>query len=574
MKQLRDYQKQARNAMWDAIAVRKVKGTICAMPTGTGKGTVNADFAGGIVSKFPSQRVLCVTHSQILVGQNAEDFREQWPNLPFGIVSAGLGKKEYGYPVTFAGIGSIYKNPQNLGKINIVLVDEVQAVSDNENSMYGKLFEYLRSINPNLIIIGLSATPYRMGMGMLTESDLFDDVCIDMCTPEWIEWFVQEGYLLPLIAKKTTSFIETADVKLTAGEFNLKGLTNAAMRNDMTERAIAEALPLISERKSIAIYGVSIEHVQQIVMVLDSYGLDCEYVHSKAGDDHNKAALDRFNRGESRFIASMGQLTTGWNCPRLDCIIMLRPTRSPGLWVQMLGRGTRPFFMLDAVQGADGVWYVPDINTKEGRLTAIARSQKHSCLVLDFARNTEHIGPFDDPRIPEKRGAGGGMAIMKACQEGRMIDPDYIGCGTYAWPAVKYCKQCGHEFLFEIKFDSQTSGTAIMGNKKDPKPYVEPERVDFPVSRVSYVRHSKLGKPDSIKVIYTCGLRQFTTYLCPDHGGGATARAKHWWRLHIDGHPPNGIETWLERVSEARIPNAINVKLKKDWPEIMNWIFT
>ena len=573
MRVLRDYQKTARNAIWNAIAVEKSKGTLCAMPTGVGKGTQNADFAGGVAKMFPNQRILCVTHSQILVGQNAQDFREMWPDMSFGVVSAGLGLKQYGHQVTFAGIGSIARKPELLGKVNILIIDEAHAVSDKESSMYMKLIEYLRAVNPCLVVIGLTATPYRMGMGMLTEGDVFTDVCIDMTSPAWIEWFVSEGYLMPLIARKTSTFIETDDVKLTGGDFNVKGLSNAAMRNDMTERAIAEALPAVSDRRSIAIYCVSIEHIEQVVMVLDSYGIDCEFVHSKAGDDHNEAALARFDSGQSRFIASMGQLTTGWNCRRLDCIIMLRPTRSPGLWVQMLGRGTRPFYVLDAILHSDGVWRVPDLTAKEGRLASIAQSPKKSCLVLDFARNTEDLGPFDDPQVPRKRGKGGGPAIMKACQKGRMVDQEYIGCGTYAWPAERYCKECGMEYYFEIKFDSTTTGTAIMGNKSEAKPYVEPEIADFQVSRVSYMRHSKMGKPDSVKVSYFCGVRMFNMYLCPDHGGGATARARQWWRKHIDGSPPNGIDTWMERMDEARVPSSITVKLRKDYPDVMDWIF-
>lgn len=572
-RKLRDYQKTARNQIWHAIAVEKSKAVIAAMPTGVGKGTQNADLAGGIYTAYPSQRILCVTHSKILVSQNAQDFREMWPNLPMGIISAGLKLREYGMPIAFAGIGSIYKKPELLGKVNILIIDEAHAVSDKDTSMYVQLINYLRSVNPNLVVIGLTATPYRMGMGLLTEGEIFTNICIDMCSPEWIEWFVQEGYLLPLIAKRTSTFIDTSDVKLTGGDYNLKGLSNAAMRGDMTERAIAEALPVMADRKSIAIYCVSIEHVEQVVLALDAYGLECEYVHSKAGDDHNVAALERFNSGQTRFIASMGQLTTGWNCPRLDCIIMLRPTRSPGLWVQMLGRGTRPMYCRDAYEGADGVWRVPDLETKEGRLAAIARSQKHGCLVLDFARNTEDIGPFDDPRLPKRRGKGGGQAIMKACQKGRMIDPEYIGCGSYAWPAERYCKDCGVEYYFEVKFDSTTSGKAIMGNKRDPKPFVEPEIADFNVSRVTYMRHSKMGKPDSVKVSYFCGIRQFNMFLCPDHGGGATARARQWWRKHIDSSPPNGVDNWMERMDEAAIPKSIKVKLKKDWPDIMDWSF-
>lgn len=569
---LRDYQRTACRKIYNAIAAEKSKATICAMPTGVGKSLVNADFAGGIVTAFPGQRILCVTHSQILVGQNAEKMRELMPNIPFGVVSAGLGRREYGYPVTFAGIGSVYRAPEKLGKINIVLVDECHAISDKDKTMYAKLFDGLRKLNPNLVIIGLSATPYRMGMGLLTEGDTFTDVCVDMTTPEWIDWFVQEGFLVPLVARKTKTFIDTSDVAIVAGDFQKSGLSNAAMRGDMTEKALSEALPALTGRKSIAIYCVSIEHVEQVVMALDAEGIDCEFVHSKRSDDENDGALKRFGRGETRFIASMGQLTTGWDCPRLDCIIMLRPTRSPGLWVQMLGRGTRPMYCLDAYE-VDGAWIVPDLDTTSGRRFAIAQSQKHDCLVLDFARNTEEMGPFDDPRLPNRRGKGGGEPIMKACQKGRMVDQEYIGCGRYAWAAERHCKDCGYEFYFEVKFADSTSGAAIMTGKSSVKPYVEPEVANFPVSRVTYNRHTKIGKPDSIRVTYYCGpLRQFKTYLCPDHGGGATARAKQWWRKHIDQSPPHGIETWLERMDEAAVPSEVRVRLKKDYPDVVDWI--
>lgn len=569
----RDYQRVAARCIWNAIAVRKKKSTICAMPTGVGKSIVNADVAGGIVTRFPSQRILCVTHSQILVEQNAEKFQLMWPAIAYGIVSAGLKRKEYGNPVTFAGIGSIYRYPDLLGKINIVIVDECHAISDRDKSMYQKLFDALRLRNPNLVIIGLSATPYRTGMGLLTDGDTFEDICVDMTTPEWITWFVGEGYLVPLIAKKTAAYIDTSSVPLVAGDYQKSGLSNAAMKADMSERALAESFPVTQGRKSIAVYCTSVEHVQQVVLVLDSFGYDAEYVHSKRTEDENKQALARFNRGESRYIVSMGQLTTGWDCPRLDCEIILRPTRSPGLWVQILGRGTRPLWFLDAIEGEDGVWRVPDLETKEGRLASIAASQKQDCLVLDFARNTEDIGPFDDPQLPKKRGKGGGEAIMKACELGKMTNADYHGCGRYAWPAERFCKECGEEFYFEVKFDSTTSGKAIMkGVSGSGKPVPEVPIAQFPVDRVTYERHRKPGKPDSIKVSYYCGIKRFTQYLCPEHGGGATARAKDWWRRHVDALPPVTTNEWEARVNTARTPAKIVVKLKKDWPEIIGYL--
>jgi DNA repair protein RadD len=155
-----------------------------------------------------------------------------------------------------------------------------------------------------------------------------------------------------------------------------------------------------------------------------------------------------------------------------------------------------------------------------------------------------------------------------------MIDPDYEGCDTYAWPAVRYCKECGHEFRFELKFHSSTTGAAIMGGrKKEPKPFKEAEFVTLPVTSVVYRLHKKIDKPDSIRVEYTCGIKFFTSYLCPEHGGAASHRARDWWRRHVDSRPPETTDEWLAEIGNARIPARIVVRLLDRYPEVKGYEF-
>src|SRR5690606_36427951 len=128
-----------------------------------------------------------------------------------------------------------------------------------------------------------------------------------------------------------------------------------------------------------------IEHAEHIAEFLTRFGIDCAAVHSKQSAEYNDKAILAFKEGSLRAIVNYGKLTTGFNHPGIDAIAMFRPTMSVPLWVQMLGRGTRP---------ADG---------------------KKDCLVLDYARNTPRLGPINDPVIPRRKGEGGGDPPVKVC---------------------------------------------------------------------------------------------------------------------------------------------------------------
>jgi len=572
--QKRDYQQWASDAFY-AYFQEHAGHPVLALPTGTGKSIVIADLGVHIVTTWLGQRVLVLAPTKELVVQNAEKFAAIGPNVPVGICSASLNKYEVGRVITIGTIGTIINRKESLGKIDIVLVDECHLVSDKDETQYRMLADYLLEQNPSCKFVGLSATPYRLGLGHITDGGLFTDVAFDACGLEAFNWFIDQGYLLPLIPRPTHTKILTEKVKMQGGDYQKKDLQRAVNKAEVTAAAVAEALELSSGRNHCLWFSTGIEHAEAIAAELESHGESAVAIHSKSATRDEDLA--RFIAGEVRHCVNFGVLTTGFDFPALDCIIMLRPTKSPGLWVQMIGRGTRPDY-------ADGF----DLTTQEGRLLAIAMSAKQDCLVLDFAYNTAMLGPINDPQLPKKKGKGGGDPPVKTCGKApwgvnivpgtsnpdKGGDPEK-GCRCWNHPSARYCIQCGAEFIFEVKFTHTASNTSLLRRSKSDTSgaFEKPVLEEHKVTRVTYETHKKEGRPDSIRVNYYCGLRRFSHYILPEHGGNPRARSADWWMRHGGGMLPVTTEEARAAIDALKVPNRIIVWMKKDYPQVKEWIF-
>lgn len=574
---LRDYQGEAIGSIYSyfashALEDKHLKGEapvpnpVIAMPTGTGKAVVIAGFTQQVLTQWPGQRIMMLTHVKELIDQNADKVRQMWPQAPLGIFSAGLGEKTLGMPITFGGVQSVVnalkKDVLAFGKIDLLLIDECHLVSPNENAAYQTVIKLLRSINPYLRVIGLSATPYRLGLGMITDGGVFTDMAYDVTGLRAFNRFIDEGYLAPLIPMPTETQIDVSGVHIRGGEF-VAGELEHALDDKTTWLALQEAASLAQDRYHWLIFAPGIEKVDQIVKMLRSLGIDAAGVHSKMDKDERDDNIARFKAGQLRCLVNADILTTGFDFPALDCIILLRATNSPGLHVQILGRGTRPFF-------APGF----DLETIDGRLAAIAGSYKQNCLVLDFAGNTRRLGPINDPRIPGKKGKGTGDIPIKQCD----------ACGCLNHISVRYCVNCGEEFQFEEKITAKASTVALIVRD-------EPQVELFKVDRVTYAPHVKIGNPPSLKVSYFCGARRFTEWVClQHHGNPIQQKAWAWWRQRDTSNSvwswpvpegsdpdvrnvPPSIEAALPVVSTLAVPSQIRVWVNRKYPEILSHIF-
>lgn len=541
--QLRDYQQESVDAIWSYFMSGKTGNPLVALPTGTGKSVVIAGFLKSVYDKFPGQRIMMLTHVKELIEQNYSKLMAMWSFAPAAIYSAGLNRKDVHAPITFAGIASVAKKAHLFGHIDLIIIDEAHLVSPNDETMYQKFIGELKRINPYIKVVGLTATPYRLGHGKLTDGKvlkdgsesppLFTDICIDLTTVECFNRFIAEGYLAPLIPRSTNYKLDIDGVHMRGGEFIEKELQYAVDKHEITVQAIKETLEEGEDRRSWLVFCAGIEHAKNAADILNDMGIPAVAVHSKMSNSERDEAIAGFKSGKYRAITNNGVLTTGFDHPPIDLILCLRPTASPVLWVQMLGRGTRPC------------------------------PGKENCLVLDFADNTRRLGAINDPVVPRKKGSKSGPPPVKECPK----------CRTWQHASVRFCTgvdkdgmQCDHEFTFETKLKQGASTKELI---KGDMPIVEVFKIDH----IAYSTHRKDGRPPMMKVSYYCGYKCFSEYVCIEHINYAGKKARDWWRARTDVPVPEKTEQALEMTNILKVPTHLRVWTNKKYPEILATCF-
>lgn len=551
----RDYQDEAVDAIFDYFNAFDGNPLVL-MPTGTGKSVVLGGAGKRMLWQYPGTRIMVATHVEKLIRQNFQKLLQMWPTAPAGIYSAGVGRRDYKDNILFVGIQSAYGCAEIFGRIDVLFIDEAHLVSPKDAGMYATLIEKLRAINPKLKVVGLTATGWRTDNGPLVGGGIFTDVAIDMTTMAAWNWFIDQGYLAPLYSKRTKFELSAEGVGMVGNEYNMAQLQDKVDKEQLSRAAIEEMLHWGGDRNCWMIFAAGVNHCEHVADLLNEYGVPAVAIHSKSKNPEK--LTDAFAAGEYRAAVSMNKLTTGVDVPNIDLIGCMRHTMSSSLWVQMLGRGTRPL-------------YAPghDLSTKEGRLASMAASDKaRGCLVLDFARNTENLGPVNNPIIPMKRKGkkgGGGGAPVRACPV----------CLEYNPAGVRFCQVCHYEFPMKVHMDGTASNLDVMV-RDVPAPQVD----ELVVERVTYHVHHKLNKPDSLKVSYfTTNYRMFNEYICFEHGGGATRRAVNWWAERAQPQPGQPVRMPVSTneahalVDCLRIPKKIRVWVNKKTPEIMSYVY-
>lgn len=552
MIQDRWYQEEAVTSLWNYFRDGGTGNPVVAMPTGTGKSVVIARFLHSVFNAFPRQKIIVLTHVKELIQQNYEKLLAVWPFAPAGVYSAGLKSRQHGMAITFAGIQSVWKKAALFGHVDLVKIDEAHLMPLESMAMYQKFLSDLRAINPHLKVIGFTATPWRLGQGRIIDpverkgeliEPLFTDICYDLTSTEQFNRLIAEGYLLPLRPKRTKAVLEADGIHMRGGEFIESELQDFVDAHDeLTWAALNEAreIAMNEQRHCWLVFATGIRHANVVGQMLDQLGVTNCVIHSKSGD--RDQAMARWKGGHTTAAVNNNVLTTGVDNPLIDLIVMLRQTASTVLWVQMLGRGTRPL-------------YAPGFNLDDlgGRLAAIAASGKRDCRVLDYAGNTRRLGPINDPVIPRRKGQGSGDAPVKCCDR----------CDEWVHASVRLCPYCGWEFPFETKLKSEASSQELV---RGDDPIVEVFKVDH----VTASEHNKIGKPPSLKLSYYSGFRSvFTDYLLIEHGGYMTNKARRLWAEMEGDELPATTALALGMIHKLRMPTHLRVWVNKQYPEIL-----
>lgn len=518
LKKARYYQTECLDALRQYLRDNPEKNPLVELPTGAGKSFVIAEIAKGANKR--GSRVLMLTDKKELVQQNHDAMLENGLT-DVGIYSSGIGKRQRYNGVVCAGIQSVYKKPDMLGQFSIIIIDEAHKMGRAADTMYGQFLA-----RHGCRVIGFTATPYRLGEGLLTaEGSMWDDICYRISVKELID----NKYLCTLVSAETGICYDTSSLKINNGEFVQKSLFDLIeKRDDITQQACADIIEKTADRDSVLIFGADIKHCERIKELL---GPEAHILAStKKYNAHRDVLIQAFKSKHIKYLINCNILTTGFNAPNTDCIAMLRPTASTGLYVQIVGRGAR---------------------LAEG---------KTDCLVLDYGGNIERHGPVDDPKTPKPRKKRGENDAE------RNPGKECPACEVTVPSTAKKCPDCGFEF----------PATENITNLASAAPVLSTQSARYLVKEVRYQAHWSRAGNMCLKVTYLCERlrKHIHEYVMVGADGYQGASANKWLAAFANGITIASIHDVIDNKDKLRKPITISVKnVGSKWPEITAYEF-
>ncbi|ANF58817.1 DEAD/DEAH box helicase [Halotalea alkalilenta] len=388
---LRPYQ---REAVARAVAhFRAVDDpAVVVLPTGSGKSLVIAELA-----RLARGRVLVLAHVRELVEQNHAKYLAY--GLEADIYSAGLKRKENARQVVFASVQSVVNGIDAFasGDFTLLVIDECHRVEmrdlerarTKKPASYQRVIEALRGANPRLKVLGLTATPFRLGQGFIyhrhyhgmvrgDERAFFRDCVFELP----LRWMVRQGYLCE--PKRIDAAIEGYDFsRLVPGEhgrFREPELDRVVRGHRATPGIVGEVVARAADRQGVMLFAASVDHAKEILALLPEG--EAALVTGDTETSMRAASIKAFKARSLKYLVNVSVLTTGFDAPHVDLIAILRPTESVGLYQQIVGRGLRL---------APG---------------------KRDCLILDYAGN-----PWDlyAPEVNDPRPAADTEPVQVEC---------------------------------------------------------------------------------------------------------------------------------------------------------------
>lgn len=357
---LRDYQQQTVDA-----AIRHFKlsneTAIAVLPTGAGKSIVIAELA-----RIANGNVLVLTHVKELVAQNAEKVGLLTDKA--SIYSAGLNQKKANGKTVVASVQSAARALEKFNQtFSLIIIDECHRVSLNENSQYQQLLTHIKSTNPNVKVLGLTATPYRLGVGWIYRTHYHgkigntDNPVFDKCIFELpMRPLIKQGFLTQpklfdgLSAQYDFSSLSVSEQQNYASSevddlLNLQGRATTAI--------VTQLIQLSVSKNGIIIFAATVRHAEEIMQLLQKSQQSAALITANTPEQERDRIIEDFKAQHILFLVNVSVLTTGFDAPHVDLIAILRPTASVSLFQQMVGRGLR-----------------------------LAPNKSH-CLVIDYAAN-------------------------------------------------------------------------------------------------------------------------------------------------------------------------------------------
>ncbi|MCG6381453.1 DEAD/DEAH box helicase [Vibrio fluvialis] len=333
---------------------------VIVLPTGAGKSLVIAELA-----RLAKGRVLVLAHVKELVEQNHAKYEGY--GLKGAIFSAGLGRKETDQQVVFASVQSVVRNLDAFkNQFSLLVIDECHRVPDDKSSSYQKVITHLLELNPGMKVLGLTATPYRLGMGWIyqyhtrglvrsEEPRFFRDCIFELP----IRYLLDERFLTParLIDAPVLSYDFSQLKPANTGRYKESEMDLVIEQSKRaTPQIVQQIIQLAADKQGVMVFAATVRHAQEILGLLPQG--ESDIVIGDTPSPERDAIIQRFKQRDLKFLVNVSVLTTGFDAPHVDLIAILRPTESVSLYQQIVGRGLR------------------------------LSPGKTECLVLDYAGNT------------------------------------------------------------------------------------------------------------------------------------------------------------------------------------------
>jgi DNA repair protein RadD len=468
----RKYQHDCINELYNSF-YQKAK-SLVVLPTSAGKTHIFCELIKKCVSVKSDIKILVLMNKVSLVAQNRKEAELR------GIKScsyycSSLGERKISQ-VTFATIQSISSSIKQFGNENhyskttknlnlmfhLILIDETHNITETFENFY----DYCLEINPKLKLAGFTATPFRKEGFIYGKDKFYEDVTYSLPLNSLIE----SGYITDYILFDTKDKFDVSKLKKQGDDYNLKQLSKLVDNLPKAEKQVIDFRERVANRNKVAIMCVDISHCEKIKKLLEDYGEEVALTHSKLSKKEQEENIKYFEDGSAKFLVSVNQVTEGYSYTAIDTVILLRPTRSPRLMVQMIGRGLR---------NHDG---------------------KENCLVLDYGDVLMNCGTPRSPIIEEIKIRGYKKTILsefRSCPACLMYNPR----------TNETCDNCGKELV----------------KKRDPnknlneKPFQDIDRIDSDTVSVTFMEVDwkyvgKSGKP-CYRIKYYTTRRQYFKWI-------------------------------------------------------------
>ena len=327
--QLRPYQTKCLEAILTAFDSGK-RSIGVSLPTATGKTILFCALIRWVV-KQGRKKCLIIAHREELVRQPVERMADVWNDHPgIGVIKAK--RFEPDNQIVVSSIQTLCRRLDRLPSFDLVITDEAHHLS--AGNTYHKNLNRLWELNPNMKHLGVSATLFRSDKKSM--DGIFDEVTFELTTLE----AMSDGWLSPIeyISVETAQSLDMVGVS--RGDFKVGELSQTVNTSERNELVVDSFLKAASERKSIC-FAVDVAHAKALAEAFRDNNIEAACVYGGTPTDERRGILQDLHTGKLQVVTNCMVLTEGFDEPSVDCLVLARPTKSKGLYIQMVGRGLR-----------------------------------------------------------------------------------------------------------------------------------------------------------------------------------------------------------------------------------------